>query len=236
MTVEHVAGIPVRNKHMLAFARHCGVTVHTCEAADPASKGGSENTVKITKADLVPTEANQTEQYASFAEFEAACELFCAQVNDRPHRVTRRRPGEMLAEERQRLHRLPDAPHTVAFGVTRTVPVDTAMISFDHGQHSVPDTLLGQQVWVRRHGVGEAERVIIVHVGSGGPVEVARHPRATTARRRSTRPTSVTRRRSVRSIVNRSPATFRSGTSSPSATAPGSGLPRLAPRARRGCG
>lgn len=179
VTVEHVAGIPVRNKHMLAFARHYGVTVHTCEPADPASKGGSENTVKIAKADLVPTEANLREQYASFAEFEAACELFCAQVNDRPHRVTRRRPSEMLAEEQQRLHRLPERPHTVAFGVTRTVSTNTAMIAFDNGQYSVPDTLLGQQVWVRTHGVGEAERVIIVHVGSGGPVEVARHARAT---------------------------------------------------------
>jgi transposase len=179
VTVEHVAGIPVRNKHMLTFAKHYGVTVHTCEPADPASKGGSENTVKIAKADLVPTDANLREQYASFAEFEAACELFCAQVNDRPHRVTRRRPVEMLAEERTRLHRLPQRPHTVAFGVTRTVPTNTAMISFDHGQYSVPDTLLGEQVWVRAHGVGEAERVVIVHVGAGGPVEVARHARAT---------------------------------------------------------
>jgi len=179
VTVEHVAGIPVRNRHMLAWSRHYGVTVHTCEPADPASKGGSENTVKLAKADLVPTEANLREQYATFAELEAACELFCAQVNDRAHRVTRRRPVEMLAEEQARLHRLPDTPHTVAFGVTRTVPVNTAMISFNHGQYSVPDTLLGQQVWVRAHGVGDAERIIVVHVGRVGPVEVARHRRAT---------------------------------------------------------
>ncbi len=179
VTVEHVAGIPVRNRHMLAFAKHYGVTVHTCEPADPASKGGSENTVKIAKADLVPTEANLREQYASFAELEAACEAFCLQVNDRPHRITRRRPTEMLAEERGRLHPVPETPHTVAFGVSRTVPVNTAMISFDHGQYSVPDTLLGQQVWVRTHGLGDAERVIVVHVGPAGPVEVARHARAT---------------------------------------------------------
>jgi len=31
--------------------------------ADPQSKGGSENTVKIAKADLVPTSANLLEQY-----------------------------------------------------------------------------------------------------------------------------------------------------------------------------
>jgi transposase len=179
VTVEHVAGIAVRNRAMLAFARHYSVTVHTCEPADPASKGGSENTVKIAKADLVPTEANLLDEFGSFAELEAACAAFCEQVNARVHRVTRRRPVEMLAEEQARLHRLPEAPHTVAFGVTRTVPDRTPMVAFDGGQYSVPHTLLGQTVWVRTHGVGADEQVIIVHVGGAGPVEVARHARAT---------------------------------------------------------
>jgi hypothetical protein len=40
VTTGHVAGIAVRNPQMVAFARHYGVTVHTCEPADPASKGG----------------------------------------------------------------------------------------------------------------------------------------------------------------------------------------------------
>jgi transposase len=40
VTVEHVAGIAVRNPQMVALARHYAVTVHTCEPADPASKGG----------------------------------------------------------------------------------------------------------------------------------------------------------------------------------------------------
>ncbi len=58
VTSEHVAGIPVRNAKMLDFARHYGLTIATCVPADPASKGGSENAVKIAKADLVPCEAN----------------------------------------------------------------------------------------------------------------------------------------------------------------------------------
>jgi hypothetical protein len=178
VTVEHVAGIAVRNRQMLAFARHYSVTVHTCEPADPASKGGSENTVKVAKADLVPTQANLLDEYASFAELEAACAAFCEHVNTRAHRVTRRAPVEMLAEELTRLHRLPDTPHTVAFGVTRTVPNRTPMVAFDGGQYSVPHTLLGQTVWVRTHGLGRDEQVIIVHVGDAGPVEVARHARA----------------------------------------------------------
>ena len=179
VTVEHVAGIPVRNPQLLAWAGHYSVVVHTCQPADPASKGGTEATVKIAKADLVPTEANLRETYASFAELEAACEAFCEKVNTRTHRVTRRAPVEMLAEERHHLHPVPVHPHTVAFGTTRVVPPNTAMISFEAGQYSVPDTLVGQTVWVRVHGRGADEQVIITHVGADGPVEVARHRRAT---------------------------------------------------------
>jgi transposase len=183
VTVEHVAGIAVRNPQMLAFAQHYGATVHTCEPADPASKGGSESTVKLAKADLVPKDTNLLVAYGSFAELEAACEVFCEQVNARTHRVTRRAPVDMLAEEQARLHRLPVRPHTVAFGVTRTVAPKTPMVAYDGGQYSVPHQLhgkpmFGEQVWVRTYGVGADEQVVIVHVGEHGPLEVARHLRA----------------------------------------------------------
>jgi len=179
VTTEHVAGMPVRNPAMVEFARHYGVTVHTCVPADPASKGGSESSVKIAKADLVPKDTNLLPAYESFTQFEAACEAFCGEVNAREHRVTRRAPNEMLAEERARLHPIPANPHTVAFGVTRTVPVNTPMVSFEGGQYSVPARLIGQTVWVRVHGRGPDEQVIIVHVEPAGPLEVARYSRAT---------------------------------------------------------
>jgi hypothetical protein len=175
VTSEHVAGIPVRNAQMLEFCSHYGLTIATCVPADPASKGGSENAVKIAKADLVPTETNLLADYGSFAELESACAEFCGQVNNRVHRVTRRIPAEMLVEERARLHPLPEHPYTAAFGQTRTVPTNTAMIAFEHGQYSVPHTLCGQTVWARRHG----EQVVVVHVGAAGPVEVARHQQTT---------------------------------------------------------
>ncbi|HSL08668.1 MAG TPA: IS21 family transposase [Pseudonocardiaceae bacterium] len=171
VTTEHVAGVAVRNAATVALGRHYGLTVATCLPADPATKGGSEACVRVAKADLVPTEANLLEEYASFAELEAACTAFCDQVNARPHRITRRAPAEMLAEEQQRLHPLPAAPLSAAFGVMRTVGSNTPMVSFEVGQYSVPHTLAGQRVWVRRHG----EQVVIVHVGERGPVEVARH-------------------------------------------------------------
>ena len=39
VTIEHVAGMAVRNPATVAFARFYGVTVCTCEPADLASKG-----------------------------------------------------------------------------------------------------------------------------------------------------------------------------------------------------
>jgi len=170
VTVEHVAGIPVRNAAAVEFGRHYGLTVATCVPYDPASKGGSESTVKLAKADLVPTDANLLEEYASFAALEAACRVFCDQVNARPHRITRRAPAEMLAEERARLHPVPVAPFTAALGVTRRVDA-MSLVTFEGSQYSVPHPLAGQVVHVRRHG----EHVVIAHAGPGGPAEVARH-------------------------------------------------------------
>ena len=131
VTTAHVARIAIRNKDMVAAARHYGLTIATCVVTDPESKGGSEATVRVAKADLVPCDANLLPAYSSFGELEAACERFCEEVNARPHRVTRRAPVEMLAEEQHRLHRLPDSPYTAAFGVPRAVGVNTPVIAHE---------------------------------------------------------------------------------------------------------
>src|SRR5699024_10738115 len=93
--------------------------VHTCVPFDPESKGGTDSTVRLAKADVVPTQANLRAEYDSIAELEAACEAFCAKVNGRVHRKPPRVPAESLVEERVRLHVLPAAPHTLALGPTR---------------------------------------------------------------------------------------------------------------------
>ena len=86
----------------------------------------------------MPAEVNLRPEYGSFAELERACEEFCDLVNNRQHRVTRRVPADMLAEERLRLHPVAASPFTVAFGTTRVVPTHTPMISFENSQYSVP--------------------------------------------------------------------------------------------------
>jgi len=174
VTTEHVAGIAVRHPLIVTAGNHYGVTVVTCVPADPESKGGSEATVRIAKADLVPTETNLRDEYGSWHELVEACEQFMNKVNHRPHRITRRAPAEMLAEEQQRLHRLPDTGFTAAFGETRKVSWSST-VSYGGVTYSVPHTLVDEQVWVRVDG----DEIVATHVSSAGAVEVARHRRST---------------------------------------------------------
>ena len=174
VTIDHVAGVAVRHPEMVAIGGHYGITVATCVPADPESKGGSEATVRIAKADLVPTDANLRDGYTSWAELVEACEAWMVEVNARPHRVTRRPPVEMLVEEQHRLHRLPDRPYTTVFGETRRVSW-SATISYGGVTYSVPHTLADETVWVRVDG----DQVVVTHCPASGPVEVARHKRST---------------------------------------------------------
>jgi transposase len=171
VTVDHVCGIAVRNPKIVAAARHYGFAVQTCVPADPQTKGGSEATVRIAKADLVPTDHNLRDEYASFAELEDACRAFCERVNAREHRVTRQPPAVLLLEERARLHPLPERAHTLCFGETRKVSWQST-VSVGGAIYSVPSSLLGERVWARADG----DELVIVHAdAAGGPREVARH-------------------------------------------------------------
>jgi transposase len=175
VTTDHVAGIAIRNPEIVEVARHYGTTIGTCVPADPETKGGSEATVRIAKADLVPTEANLRAEYRTFGELEAACRAFCEEVNTRLHREIRARPAARLEEERQRLHPLPGRPFTATFGTTRRVNWDST-ISVEAVRYSVPHALIDTRVWARFHG----EELIVTAVGDDGvAAEVARHQRGT---------------------------------------------------------
>lgn len=171
VSVDHVCGIAVRNPQIVSVGRHYGLTIATCVPADPQSKGGSEATVRVAKADLVPTDHNLLGEYEDFAALEVACAAFCDRVNTREHRVTRRPPVVMLAEERARLHPLPKIAHTVCFGQTRRVDRQST-ISVGSAIYSVPSSLVDERVWAR---VAASELVIVHADGSDGPREVARH-------------------------------------------------------------
>ena len=174
ITIERIAGIGVRHPEIVAAGRHYGIEVNACVPFDPESKGGSESTVKVAKADLVPTEANLLGAYRSFGDLAAACVAFCAGVNDRVHRETGRRPSDLLAIERSHLHVLPAEPYTAALGETRTV-ADDQTIRLGSVRYSVPRPFVGAEVWVRVAG----DEVVIVARTASGLAEIARHPRST---------------------------------------------------------
>ena len=170
VTIDRIAGIGVRHPEIVAAGRHYGLQITACVPFDPESKGGSEATVRVAKADLVPTEANLLPSYGSFAELRAACDGFCETVNGRVHRETREAPVDRLAAERRRLHPIPSEAHTVAFGVTRMVD-DDSTLRFGSARYSVPHQLVGERVWVRVDG----DELVVTFAAREGAREVARH-------------------------------------------------------------
>src|ERR1700730_8805805 len=170
LTLDHIARIAVRHPTMVEVGHHYGLTLASCVPADPQSKGGSEATVRIASADLVPTDANLLSSYTRFADLRGACDEVCERFNARPHRATRCPPIERLAQERERLHPLPATPVTTVFGVTRGVGKNLPVVQFDGGEDSVTDDYVGQDVWVRQ----QDDARVIVHVERDGAHEIAR--------------------------------------------------------------
>ncbi|WP_443056164.1 hypothetical protein [Streptomyces sp. NBC_00239] len=110
VTVEHIAGMPVRHPQMVAASQHYGCQVVRCVPCGPESKGGAEATVRIAKGDLVPTDANLLPAYDTFAELADACLTRCDVVNSRRHRAAGQIPADRLDIERTTLHVLPLEP------------------------------------------------------------------------------------------------------------------------------
>jgi len=174
ISIDRIAGIAVRHPEIVAAGRHYGCEVLPCVPFDPESKGGSESTVKLAKADLVPTDANLLPAYGSFADLADACRAFCAGINARVHRETGRRPDERLAQERAHLHALPAEPYAAALGETRTVAPDQT-VRLGSVRYSVPRAFVGAPAWVRVQG----DEVVITARTADGLAEIARHARST---------------------------------------------------------
>jgi transposase len=170
VTTRHVAGLAVRNRELLGVAHYYGVGVHTCVVADPESKGGTEATVRIAKADVLPRPDNLVAAYEDFAALERACAQAMTRFNTRVHRETGARPVDRLVIEATQLHAIPAEPYSVALGETRTVSW-SSLISFQGSRYSVPYQLCEEVVFVRREGT----EVVITASDQNGAREVARH-------------------------------------------------------------
>ena len=152
VTVDHVAGIAVRHPAMVAAGGHYGVTVATCVPVRPGVQGrlggdgaGREGRPGPDRGEPVGRlpvlgRAGRRPVTRSWSRSTPAM-----------HRVTRRAPAEMLAEEQPRLHRLPEVGYTAVFGQTRKVSW-SATISYGGVTYSVPHTLAEAEVWARVEG------------------------------------------------------------------------------------
>ncbi|MCH7670496.1 MAG: IS21 family transposase [Acidobacteria bacterium] len=170
VTDTHIARVAVRNPQIVAAGHYYGVTITTCVPFDPESKGGSEATVRIAKADLVPTAGNLLDDYETFEQLEEACAAATLRFNTRVHTVTREKPVDRLVTELELLHRVPEVPYTAAFGETRAVSWSST-ISFRGARYSVPHTWMGTRVWVRVSG----DEIIITAQVDDAATEIARH-------------------------------------------------------------
>ena len=170
VTDTHIARVGVRNPQIVAAAHYYGVTITTCLPADPESKGGSEATVRIAKADLVPTAANLLDEYESFDQLEEACVTAMERFNTRVHTVTNERPTDRLVRELEVMHKVPAEPYTAVFGETRAVSWSST-ISFRGARYSVPHVWMGARVWVRDTG----DEIVITAEVCDAATEIARH-------------------------------------------------------------
>ena len=132
--------------------RSAGTTAvrwQSCVPYDPESKGGAEATVRIAKADLVPTEANLLPGYDSFAELADACRQWCDAVNSRRHRATGQIPADRLDIERKRCTSLPVDRSRSRWPRGSGWSVTDRTISFELGALLHPARLPGVRVWCR---------------------------------------------------------------------------------------
>ena len=152
------------------------MTIRTCVPADPQSKGGSEATVRIAKADLVPTEVEPAERVPHVR---AAGDRLpgVLRAGQRPPAPGDPPPPGRGAGRgtRSGCIRCRAQPFTVAFGTTRRVNWD-ATVSVEGVRYSVPHQLVDTRVWVRFHG----DDLVVTAVGErrAGPRSPAT-PRST---------------------------------------------------------
>jgi transposase len=170
VSMDRIAGISVRHPEVVAFGRHYGLRIVTCVPADPESKGGSESTVRVAKADLVPTECNLLSAYDTFPSLVSACDDLSDELNGREHRESRRIPADALREELALMHRLPLQPYTAALGETRRVE-ENQTVRFGSVRYSLPKVWVDQEVWCRVEG----DELVIVGRDEIGLREIFRH-------------------------------------------------------------
>ena len=111
VTVEHVARIPIRNPAMVAAARHYGLTVETCVPADPRVQGRFGGHGACGQGRLGAHRRQPAAPSMALGPlWTRPARRSAPRSTGGPHRVTRRAPVEMLAEEQPVCTACPNIP------------------------------------------------------------------------------------------------------------------------------
>jgi transposase len=165
VVLAHVGSDVRFNPRFLDFSAHYGFKPVACAPYRPNEKGRVENAAKYFKQSFVLGR--------TFADLDAgnrAVRVWLEEVaNVREHRTTRRRPADLLVEERPLLAPLPRTPYDTR--VVRTVRASPlCRVHFDGNSYSVPPAVAGAALTLK----ATATEVVIYARAE----EVARHARS----------------------------------------------------------
>jgi len=151
------------NPRFLAYAGHCGFQPVACTPGRGNEKGRVEDSVKYLRTNFWPGRT-----FRDLADLNAQAQAWRDDVaNAREHRVTRKVPSLLVAEERP--HLLPLREPYDTDEVRSVVVPPTFRVAFDSNRYSVPWRLVGKALTLR----ADAETVTLWY----GTHRVARHAR-----------------------------------------------------------
>ncbi len=152
------------NPRFLEFCRHYGIGIRLCNPARGNEKGRVERLIRS----LRETFLNTVLHYTSLKAINQALHQWIEGKNHTLHRVTEKRPVDLLKEEK-----LKPLPEIRWNNITIHPPVKTtktAMIIFDTNSYSVPDYLVGKPLSI--HSTPTTVKIY------DRDKEVASHPRS----------------------------------------------------------
>jgi len=151
------------NPRFLAYAGHYGFRPVACNVARGNEKGRVEDSVKYLRMNFWPGRT-----FRDLADLNAQAQAWRDTVaNAREHRVTRKIPSLLVAEERP--HLLPLREPYDTDQVRSVIVPPTFRVAFDSNRYSVPWRLVGKALTLR----ADAETVTLWY----GTHRVARHAR-----------------------------------------------------------
>lgn len=180
---------PVFNPRYLDFAAHHAFTIAPCNVGKGNEKGRVESGVGYVKKNFL-----NGLDLADFSAINPAARLWLDEIaNVRSHGETRKRPVDLLGEERARLRPLPALPHDLA-AVHPLRASNRFRVTFETNRYSVPAEYASARLTLKAYPdrvcIYHRDQLVARHVRSydrHGDFEHPDHPRALLAQRRSAR-------------------------------------------------